>query len=145
MGKAVVIAGSEKDEPHVTKIRAMLQRFGVDSDEHYLSAHKNTQKVLDTVERYNQSSGIVFITVAGKSNALSGVVACNTKHPVIACPPFATLEDYMIDIHSTLRMPSECPVLVVISPENCALAVKRIMEFKNERNPRPVPRKANPR
>ena len=31
---------------------------------------------------------VVFVTVAGRSNALSGVVAANTHRPVIACPPF---------------------------------------------------------
>ena len=36
----------------------------------------------------SNSRKIIFVTVAGRSNALSGVVACNTQCPVIACPPF---------------------------------------------------------
>jgi 5-(carboxyamino)imidazole ribonucleotide mutase len=32
----------------------------------------------------------------------------------------------MINIHSTLQMPSNTPVLTVVDPGNCALAVKRI-------------------
>ena len=40
------------------------------------------------------------------SNALSGVVACNTHHPVIACPPHVDKVDMMTNINSTLQMPS---------------------------------------
>ena len=37
------------------------------------------------------------------SNALSGVVTCNTKHPVIACPPHSDKVDKMTIINSTLQ------------------------------------------
>ena len=50
---------------------------------------------------------VIYITVAGKSNALSGVVAANSKRPVIACPPFADKTDMMVNIHSTLQCPAE--------------------------------------
>jgi 5-(carboxyamino)imidazole ribonucleotide mutase len=125
MSKVVIIAGSNKDFDHVGKIIDHLNE--IPHEVHVLSAHKETPKLLELLKEINNHQKIVFITVAGKSNALSGVVACNTKHVVIACPPFASLEAYMIDIHSTLRMPSKCPVLTIIDPENCALAVKRIL------------------
>ena len=63
------------------------------------------------------------------SNALSGVVSANTQYPVIACPPFRDNVDMMINIHSSLQMPSNIPVLTILNPENCALAVKNIISL----------------
>ena len=69
---------------------------------------------------------IVYITIAGRSNALSGFVAANSEFPTLGCPPFSDKADMLVNIHSTLQMPSNTPVLTVIDPGNCALAVKRI-------------------
>ena len=74
--------------------------------EHVSSAHKKTRQVLEILESYeNTGRRVVYITVAGRSNALSGVVACNTTFPVIACPPFKDKDDMMVNINSTLQMP----------------------------------------
>ena len=40
--------------------------------------------------------------------------------------PFSDKADMLVNIHSTLQMPSQTPVFTVIDPGNCALAVKRI-------------------
>ncbi len=42
-------------------------------------------------------------------------------------PPFSDKADMLVNIHSTLQMPSNTPVLTVIDPGNCALAAKRIL------------------
>ena len=69
---------------------------------------------------------LVYITIAGRSNALSGFVAANSAFPTLACPPFSDKTDMLVNIHSTIQMPSNTPVLTVLDPGNCALAVKRI-------------------
>ncbi len=69
---------------------------------------------------------IVYITIAGRSNALSGFVAANCEFPTIGCPPFSDKTDMLVNVHSTLQMPSNTPVLTILDPGNCALAVKRI-------------------
>ena len=84
-------------------------------------------KLLDNYNSMWEKRRIVFVTVAGRSNALSGVTACNTPYPVIACPPFSDKADMLVNIHSTLQMPSNTPVLTVIDPGNYALAAKRIL------------------
>jgi len=132
--KAVIISGSKKDKDHVKEIVSALEELKVACETHYYSAHKETKELLAVLDEYNPQKGIVFITVAGKSNALSGIVACNTDHLVIACPPLLSTADYLVDIHSTLRMPSKCPVLTILRPENCALAVKRIMKLRGDKN-----------
>ena len=40
---------------------------------------------------------------------------------------FSDKSDMLVNIHSTLQMPSNTPVLTIIDPGNCALAVKRIL------------------
>jgi phosphoribosylaminoimidazole carboxylase PurE protein len=125
----VIIAGSKSDKPHVYKIINDLKTNNIYSVAYYKSAHKNTKEVLDIIEKYNtqnKNRQIVFVTVAGRSNALSGVVASNTHHPVIACPPFNDKMDCLTNINSTLQCPSKVPVLTCLEPVNVALAIKNI-------------------
>lgn len=125
--RVVIIAGSTSDKDHVTKISDHLDNLGVPWEDHAASAHKEPLKVLETINSFKDQSGIVFITVAGRSNALSGFVAANSSKPVLACPPFKDKTDMLVNIHSTLQMPSKAPVLTVLDPGNCALAAQRIL------------------
>jgi phosphoribosylaminoimidazole-succinocarboxamide synthase len=128
-----VIMGSEKDRPFACMLTAALESLGIPSRIHVASAHKETRTVLDLLESYGRSSEpLVFVTIAGRSNALSGVVSANTRFPVLACPPFADRTDYMVNIHSSLQMPSQVPVLTVLDPENAALACGRILSLTGE-------------
>ena len=124
--KVVIIMGSTSDEPHAKKITDNLDNFGIAWEQHAASAHKEPIKVLDIITANKDKDKIVYITIAGRSNALSGFVAANSKFPTIGCPPFSDKSDMLVNIHSTLQMPSNTPVLTVIDPGNCALAVKRI-------------------
>ena len=124
--KAVLIMGSTSDEHHAKKITDKLNDYGINWEQHAASAHKQPLKVLDILDANKDKEGVVYITIAGRSNALSGFVAANSEFPTIGCPPFSDKSDMLVNIHSTLQMPSKTPVLTVIDPGNCALAVKRI-------------------
>ncbi len=127
--KAVIIMGSTKDAAHAKKITDKLTEFGIPFEQHAASAHKQPLKVLEILKTGGNEKALVYITIAGRSNALSGFVAANCDFPVIACPPFADQVDMMVNINSTLQMPGNTPVLTVIDPENAALAVKRILDL----------------
>ena len=127
--KTILILGSSKDEDHAKKITDKLKELGIEYEQHIASAHKNPKKVLEILESNKNEKGLVYITIAGKSNALSGFVAANCDKPTIACPPFKDKHDMMINIHSTLQMPSDVPVLTVLDPKNTALAVKRMFNL----------------
>lgn len=130
MKKAILIMGSESDKDHVKKITDELKNQGVESEEHVASAHKQPKEVLAILEgNENGDDKIVYITVAGRSNALSGFCSANTKFPVLACPPFSGKDDYLVNIHSTVQMPSKTPALTVIDPKNAALAAKKILDL----------------
>ena len=124
--KTVIIMGSTSDEHHAKKITDKLDTYGIQWEQHAASAHKEPRKVLDILDNNKNEKDLVYITIAGRSNALSGFVAANSKFPTLACPPFSDKADMLVNIHSTLQMPSNTPVLTVIDPGNCALAVKRI-------------------
>ena len=124
--KTVIIMGSTSDEPHAKKITDKLDEYGIAWEQHAASAHKEPLKVLDILSANKKNTDIVYITIAGRSNALSGFVAANSEFPTLGCPPFSDKADMLVNIHSTLQMPSNTPVLTVVDPGNCALAVKRI-------------------
>ena len=124
--KTVIIMGSTSDEPHAKKITDKLDEYNITWEQHAASAHKQPLKVLEILKENEGSKDIVYITIAGRSNALSGFVAANSTFPTLGCPPFSDKADMLVNIHSTLQMPSNTPVLTVIDPGNCALAVKRI-------------------
>ena len=86
-------------------------------------------QVLYNISELDRTKKNIIVTIAGRSNALSGVVAANTTYPVIACPPFKDNIDMMVNINSTLQMPSKIPVLTILDPENCAIAIKRIIDL----------------
>jgi 5-(carboxyamino)imidazole ribonucleotide mutase len=127
--KAILILGSETDAEWAKQITDRLTALGVGWEQHVASAHKTPRKVLDILERNAGERCLVYVTIAGRSNALSGFVAGNTTVPVLACPPFTDKVDMLVNVHSTLQMPSSVPVLTVLDPGNCADAVKRILDL----------------
>tara|TARA_B100001996_G_scaffold323549_1_gene268763 strand:+ start:275 stop:661 length:387 start_codon:yes stop_codon:yes gene_type:complete len=124
--KTIIIMGSISDEPHAKKITNKLDEYNINWEQYAASAHKEPLKVLEILDKNKKNKNIIYITIAGRSNALSGFVAANSNFPTIGCPPFSDKSDMLVNIHSTLQMPSNTPVLTVIDPGNCALAVKRI-------------------
>lgn len=131
--KVVIILGSESDKDFIKGMGEEFGKWGVSGQVIVASAHKVPEKVFEIVTENNKSDeDIVYITVAGRSNGLSGVTAANSVHPVIACPPFKSKEDFMMNINSTLVMPSDTPVLTVIDKQNVVMAVLRIFALKNE-------------
>ena len=131
--RVIIFAGSESDRNHCNKIQNHLKQLNIYSEVYYCSAHKKTKElltILDKYEKYNKNnSKLCYITVAGLSNALSGVVACNTRFPVIACPPFSDRIDMFTNINSTLQCPSKVPVMTILNPINVALSVKKIFNL----------------
>jgi len=127
--KAIIIMGSTSDQGHADKITTVLDDLGVGHEVHAASAHKNPERVLEIIRSVKKEDSVVFVTIAGRSNALSGFVAANCSKPTIGCPPFKDKVDMSINIHSTLQMPSNTPVLTVLDPGNCAIAVQRILSL----------------
>ena len=90
------------------------------------SAHKTPDHVLNILRQYEADPRPkVYITAAGRSNALSGFTDGSVSAPVIACPPPAEAFGGA-DIFSSLRMPSAVAPAVVLDPANAALLAAKI-------------------
>jgi 5-(carboxyamino)imidazole ribonucleotide mutase len=128
--RVVIMMGSSKDEEFTKPIRSTLKALGLSYELHVASAHKTPERILEILEQDAGSEDrIVYITVAGRSNALSGLVDANTHYPVIACPPLG--DSLAIDLYSSLRMPSGVAPLVILQPESAALACAKIFALWN--------------
>ncbi|MDP6561995.1 MAG: 5-(carboxyamino)imidazole ribonucleotide mutase [Candidatus Peribacteraceae bacterium] len=126
--KVTFLLGSKSDEEFAGKIKAILDEFDIPSEVVVASAHKVPEKVVEEIEKLNADpQPQVVITVVGMSNGLGGVVAGGCIHPVVNCPPAQSLEEYQVDLNSSLRMPSEVPVMTVLHPKNAALAAVKIL------------------
>lgn len=122
------LLGSKTDTEFAQKIADMLTEYGVPSEIIVASAHKVPEKVIKEIDKLNaRKDPTVVITVVGMSNGLGGVTAGSCVHPVINCPPYKDLTEYLVDIHSNLRMPSDVPVMTVMHPKNAALCALRIL------------------
>ncbi len=122
------LLGSKTDVEFAQKIADMLKEYGVPSEIIVASAHKVPEKVVEEINKLNaRKDPTVVITVVGMSNGLGGVVAGSCVHPVINCPPFKDLTEYLVDVHSNLRMPSDVPVMTVLNAKNAALSALKIL------------------
>jgi len=128
--KVVIIMGSRSDLEWSKRIAETLDKLGVESALRVASAHKIPLKCYELIKEYEREN-VVFITVAGRSNALSGFTDAQTFCPVIACPPYSD-RFAGVDIFSSLRMPSGVCPMVVLEPEQAALAAAKILALSDE-------------
>ena len=129
-GKAIVLMGSERDLEFCREIAKYLKLLGVEYAFRVASAHKTPEQVLAILKEFEKEK-IVYLTVAGRSNALSAFVDANTSKPVIACPPYS--EKYGgADIYSSLRVPSGIGSTVTIEPEGAAIAAAKILALEDK-------------
>jgi 5-(carboxyamino)imidazole ribonucleotide mutase len=129
-GKVVILMGSERDFDFCREIATHLKALGLEHEFRVASAHKTPEKVLEILREY-EGENVVYITVAGRSNALSAFVDANTAKPVIACPPYS--EKFGgADIYSSLRVPSGIGSVVTIEPEGAAVAATKILALEDK-------------
>jgi len=127
-----IIMGSKADLEFAKKIGAELEKFGLKSQYRVASAHKATEFALEIVRKYDsEEDKVVYIAVAGRSNALCGVIDANTNNPVITCPPYSD-KFGGADIFSSIRMPSGVAPLIIAEPKNAALAAAKIFALSDE-------------
>ena len=123
----VIIMGSPSDAGFSAKITEALDGLGIPWETRVASAHKVPRYVLEMLETYEADpQPKVYITVAGRSNALSGLVDAQVSAPVIACPPYSDKFGGN-DVFSSLRMPSGVAPAVVLEPANAALLAAKIL------------------
>ena len=129
-GKVVILMGSERDLEFCREIAKYAKTLGLEYEFRVASAHKTPERVLDVLKEFDNEK-VVYVTVAGRSNALSAFVDANSTKPVIACPPYS--EKFGgADIYSSLRVPSGIGSVLTIEPEGAAIAAAKIFAIEDK-------------
>ncbi len=128
--QVIIIMGSKADLAHAQAITKTLKALDISYEMRVCSAHKATRRLLEMLQDYEQSGPLIYITIAGRSNALSAVVDANTRFPVIACPPYSDRFGGM-DILSSLRLPSGIASPTILEPEGAALLAAKMLALSD--------------
>lgn len=123
----IILMGSKSDLAHAQKVAEAATPFGFEVVLRVASAHKTAAHALELLQQYESDPRPrVYVTIAGRSNALSGFTDGAVTAPVIACPPPSEVFAGA-DIYSSLRMPSGIAPAVVLEPANAALLAAKII------------------
>lgn len=135
-GYIALVMGSKSDLNHANKIISHLEKYDLTTEMRIISAHKNGERLTELASILNYAiEPVSVIAIAGRSNGLGGALAANLNIPVINCPPFSDKTDIMLNINSSLIMPSNTPAVTTVHPDNAALAAIRslnITQFKEQ-------------
>jgi 5-(carboxyamino)imidazole ribonucleotide mutase len=123
----VILMGSKSDMEHSQKIADACKGYGLEPVLRIGSAHKTPDHVMKILREYEtEERPKVYITVAGRSNALSGFTDGVVSAPVIACPPVSNVFGGA-DVYSSVRMPAGIAPALVLEPANAALLAAKIL------------------
>ncbi|RMF65833.1 MAG: AIR carboxylase family protein, partial [Calditrichaeota bacterium] len=70
--RVALVMGSKSDKSAAAECRKYLNRFGIDCDEHVLSAHRTPKETAEFAERARDQGYQVIIAIAGMAAHLPG-------------------------------------------------------------------------
>ena len=108
-----IVLGSKSDQDHVKSTTELLDRFGIEWEMKFLSAHRQPDKLHEYVREAEKSGVRLFIAVAGLSAALPGVIGSISRLPVIGVPVPAGALRGVDALLSMAQMPGGIPVATV--------------------------------
>lgn len=122
-----ILMGSKSDLAFCERIANALDALDVPNELRIASAHKVPQRLMQIVSEYEADPRPkLYVAVAGRSNALSGMLDCAVSAPVISCPPYSDAFGGA-DLFSSIRMPSGVAPALVLDPANAALFAAKIL------------------
>jgi phosphoribosylaminoimidazole carboxylase/phosphoribosylaminoimidazole-succinocarboxamide synthase len=96
------------------------------------SVHKEPMAAANTLYRMTQEvPDSVVIAYIGRSNGAGPTLSAMSTIPVITVP--ASVNEFPDDVWSSLRAPSNVPVMTVLEPANAILAALQILSARNPR------------
>ena len=129
-----IILGSESDWETMLNCSEKLEELSIHHDMVVASAHRAPEKVTEHIKKWEATGYKVIIAAAGMSAALPGVVASQTKLPVIGVPMKSDLMG-IDSLLSIVQMPKGVPVACMSVGKhgaiNAALYAKRILDLHN--------------
>ena len=122
----MIVAGSDSDMSHVNKLTEALKMYEIPYETRICSAHKSPGRLLELIAEYEQQGTLVWVAVAGGTDALSGTLAFHANQPVISCPPDGLN-------HSCLTNPPGSSNATILSPKNVARFIAQVYSHANPR------------
>ena len=111
--KVAVLMGSANDRPKMAPAVETLAEFGVEAEEHVMSAHRTPGKVAEFARGAREAGFGAVICGAGMAAHLAGAVAANTTLPVIGVPLSGGALNGVDALYATVQMPRGVPVATV--------------------------------
>ena len=133
--KVAVLMGSPNDREKMAPALQTLEEFGIESEEHVLSAHRTPDRVAAFAQRARDDGFAALICGAGMAAHLAGAVAANTTLPVIGVPLSGGALDGVDALYATVQMPSGVPVATVAvdGAMNAAVLVVEMLAVSDDK------------
>ena len=128
--RIILWRGSETD--NTEKFAAALGELAPLMSVVTCSAHKEPINAVSTLQRMiQQIPDSVVVAFIGRSNGAGPTLSAMSTVPVITVP--ANAKEFPEDVWSSLRAPSQVPVMTVLEPSNAILAALQILSGRNPR------------
>ena len=111
--KVAILMGSPNDAGKMRPAAELLARFGIEAEEHVLSAHRTPAAVAAFASAAREAGFAALICGAGMAAHLAGVVAAHTTLPVIGVPLSGGALGGVDALYATVQMPRGIPVATV--------------------------------
>ena len=111
--RVAVLMGSSSDQSKMAPAVETLAQFGVEAEEHVLSAHRSPAAVAAFARGARDAGFGAVICGAGMAAHLAGAVAAQTTLPVIGVPLSGGALNGVDALYATVQMPRGIPVATV--------------------------------
>lgn len=130
-----IVIGSLSDWDVMKNCADTLDKFGVPYEKNVASAHRTPEKACKIASTAEARGVKVIIAAAGGAAHLAGVLASQTKLPVLGVPMKGWALDGLDSLLSTVQMPRGMPVLTLAIGKagavNAAVAAVQIISLSN--------------
>jgi len=132
--KVAILMGSPNDRDKMAPAVRTLEEFGLEPDEHVLSAHRTPEAVVAMARGARENGYVAFICGAGMAAHLAGAVAAHTTLPVVGVPLSGGALNGVDALYATVQMPKGIPVATVAidGALNAALLVIEMLAISDE-------------
>jgi 5-(carboxyamino)imidazole ribonucleotide mutase len=127
--RVAILMGSANDQPKMAPATETLRSFGVEAEEHVMSAHRTPARVAAFASAARDDGYGVIICGAGMAAHLAGAVSAQTTLPVIGVPLSGGAIGGLDALYATVQMPRGIPVATVAidGAANAALLAVEIL------------------
>ena len=133
--KIAICMGSQSDWPTMQDATSMLDDLGAPYEVKIISAHRTPARLTAFAETAHELGFAVIIAGAGGAAHLPGMLAANTRLPVLGVPIESTALKGIDSLLSIVQMPAGVPVGTLAigqtGAKNAALLALQILALKD--------------